>query len=300
MKTSKRNRKKIERRRKSRARSNQSCRDVLNTLATGAAIAAGTHAYAAPVSFENPAGAGHFTWGDSVLDVTLDAGNQPGMNGGPASFEQIIDEYYRVYCPSGGAVESTIGPYEYLFAIGLNAGQVIPSGAPWATNYGITYYDGYTYIPEGTASYLGVRFDPGDGTRYGWIGVVRTGTELDAFAWGYESIPGQPIEAGARACDVQGDPTGDCDGDGVQNSQDNCPDDSNPSQADFDGDGLGDVCDPDIDGDGVGNTADVCDDTPSGVTVDVDGASKGDINGDCKLDAGDIQAFVNGYITGGA
>ena len=35
----------------------------------------------------------------------------------------------------------------------------------------------------------------------------------------------------------------DADGDGVQNSTDNCPEDSNPDQLDADGDGKGDVCD---------------------------------------------------------
>jgi hypothetical protein len=38
---------------------------------------------------------------------------------------------------------------------------------------------------------------------------------------------------------------GDTDADGVCNADDNCPNDANADQADFDNDGLGDVCDPD-------------------------------------------------------
>jgi len=40
------------------------------------------------------------------------------------------------------------------------------------------------------------------------------------------------------------DRNGDRDGDGVPDDEDNCPDVANPDQADFDGDGLGDACDP--------------------------------------------------------
>jgi hypothetical protein len=42
----------------------------------------------------------------------------------------------------------------------------------------------------------------------------------------------------------------DDDADGVINVLDNCPEKKNPDQEDQDGDGLGDVCDPDADGDG--------------------------------------------------
>ncbi|MFO0611902.1 MAG: thrombospondin type 3 repeat-containing protein [Polyangiaceae bacterium] len=46
--------------------------------------------------------------------------------------------------------------------------------------------------------------------------------------------------ASAPAC---ADPTGDVDGDVVANDKDNCPNVSNPDQADTDGDGVGDACD---------------------------------------------------------
>jgi hypothetical protein len=63
---------------------------------------------------------------------------------------------------------------------------------------------------------------------------------------------------------------GDVDGDGIDDSEDSCPDDFDPNERDHDGDGIGDPCDkcpvildaadPDQDGDGVG---DKCDPGPS-------------------------------------
>jgi hypothetical protein len=41
-------------------------------------------------------------------------------------------------------------------------------------------------------------------------------------------------------------------------ANDNCPDHYNPSQADYDSDGLGDVCDPDDDNDGINDSVDLC------------------------------------------
>ena len=65
----------------------------------------------------------------------------------------------------------------------------------------------------------------------------------------------------------------DTDGDGIQDSDDNCPAVPNPSQLDADGDGRGDACDncpalsnpdqADVDGDGVGDACDNCPDVPN-------------------------------------
>ena len=60
----------------------------------------------------------------------------------------------------------------------------------------------------------------------------------------------------------------DHDGDGVDDDVDNCPLIPNQEQADLDGDGLGDVCDPDVDGDGALNDVDACPATSEGSVVD--------------------------------
>lgn len=51
----------------------------------------------------------------------------------------------------------------------------------------------------------------------------------------YGTAPGYDIELTVVACDS--------DDDGVADDQDNCPNDANPDQLDFDGDGIGDACD---------------------------------------------------------
>ncbi len=56
------------------------------------------------------------------------------------------------------------------------------------------------------------------------------------------------------ACECQGE--NDLDGDGIANSIDNCPAIANADQADFDGDGSGDLCDTDDDNDGINDELD--------------------------------------------
>jgi hypothetical protein len=89
-----------------------------------------------------------------------------------------------------------------------------------------------------------------------------------------------------------GFPDDDIDDDGVVNDEDNCPDDSNPDQADADGDLVGDVCDTcefdpanDADGDGVCGDLDSCPVAPNASQEDFDGDGQGDVCDACPFDS---------------
>jgi hypothetical protein len=79
----------------------------------------------------------------------------------------------------------------------------------------------------------------------------------------------------------------DADGDGVEDSKDNCVNTANANQADNDGDGVGNACDnapetknpdqKDDDGDGLGNPIDNCPQTENTDQKDSDGDGVGDV-----------------------
>lgn len=210
-KEKRRTHRKVERERRRRRLASKS---GAGALAAAAAIAAGTQAYAMPVRFDNPAGPGHFDWipeiigfpSSSTLDITRPANDQPYegvLQQGPGLLRQ------QDFNPSPGTVGALLGyggdvnvefGYQgvYRFVEGLPSGTLIPSGRPWyfRAYTDISYFGLPGLIPEGVETYVGVKFQQ-FGTYYGWIGVVRTGTFLDAFAWGYETDAGTPVAAGA-------------------------------------------------------------------------------------------------------
>jgi hypothetical protein len=98
------------------------------------------------------------------------------------------------------------------------------------------------------------------------VSVIADDSDEDGIADGVDNCPASPNpsqENDVHPRTPEGDECEDPDGDDVFDVDDNCPDMPNADQADRDGDGVGDVCDPDVDGDEVPDADDNCPDTPN-------------------------------------
>ena len=89
-----------------------------------------------------------------------------------------------------------------------------------------------------------------------------------------------------------------CTGGARTGCDDNCPRRFNPKQADLDGDGRGDACDPDVDGDGIPDTSDDCPRTADADQADTDEDGVGDACDACADTDVDLDADARGCADG--
>jgi hypothetical protein len=146
-----------------------------------------------------------------------------------------------------------------------------------------------TWMLAALAILAGCSFEPG---------ALRPPGDRDgAPPPGPDAPPAVPIDAAPP------DAARDGDGDTVLDPDDNCPADPNTDQADCDGDGVGDVCDPgsegpDEDGDRV---ADACDNCPSKANPEqANTRDEDEVGDDCDPrpdDDGDTIEYFEGFAT---
>lgn len=108
-------------------------------------------------------------------------------------------------------------------------------------------------------------------------------------------VNGNPTQADFNSNGV-GDACEDSDGDTRIDAADNCQAVANTNQWDFDADGIGNLCDADADGDGVINTADNCTFISNAAQVDTDGNGHGDACDIRELNI-KVQKSTEGYVT---
>lgn len=197
------------------------------SLATAAAIAAGTSAYGDVIRFDNTA---QYSWFYTTLDLTRASNDQTYGGIGDVSGTSLYMDYFSDFYPTfsyqhmytrGAGAEVFNSGFSDRYAKPFNAGDMIGPGLSGGTfsNYSDfefawqscdRYYYNYQYyytncqsgfrglLPSnGEQVYVGVRLTIDSATHYGWIGVENHGGYIDVFAWGYETEAGVGIRAGA-------------------------------------------------------------------------------------------------------
>ncbi|UCC43807.1 MAG: right-handed parallel beta-helix repeat-containing protein [Candidatus Zixiibacteriota bacterium] len=205
--------------------------------------------------------------GSGLYVLTGSLGNFQIHNNTFAYNTQGIDYYHE---PPASGFEMTLTDYSGLMSQNLIVyslhGGVVASGiaiAPMECNnsFGNTENDWplYYYLPHAGDSAGNLSLDPLFCDTTDFLGCFR----IDSIS---PCAPDNPANQcglliGALGVGCKGAP--DSDNDGIADVNDNCPEDSNPDQADIDDDGIGDVCDPTCCVDSTGNVDgdpdDICD-----------------------------------------
>jgi hypothetical protein len=217
-------------------------------------------------------------WGVSVdfnLGIDIQSGYRVVMFGGDFfKMHDVTDLSVTAINPDNDTVSGTALPGSAVnLWVNWTPGTDIMTSADDDGNWiGQFAYD----LVPGTGGIAAQFDDEGDGTFVEWwIPFDEDGDGIP------DELDNCPLMPNPDQADFDSDGMGDVcdpddDDDGVLDTGDNCPVAYNPAQVDTDIDGLGDVCDPDDDDDGVHDGTDNCPFTPNTYQADFDGDGIGD------------------------
>jgi len=152
---------------------------------------------------DEPVQVGLSTWN---LDINNDAVVDLVFSGSPSEFE-CFTEGINLLLGIPPSPPDT-GHYLYPLELGYEIAASPVSPLEWGTSpYGNLFasyqWNGSEYVgigywrEEDADGYLGVQFDIGGNTHYGWVHVINTyGITGEIVAWAYESTPDTGLQAG--------------------------------------------------------------------------------------------------------
>ena len=237
-----------------------------------------------------------------VGDASLHIGNDPGSGGDMgADFSEtdVANATYRLaVSPTISTVGHTALKLEFDFiAFGSAACSDDSARLYLSTDNGATWPAGYHYCLNSVCCGACNGYSQGQWTTYSLAlpaAFANNPNVRIGFHW-RNNGNGSGTSPSVAIDDMRIFP--DADDDAVADGLDNCPTIWNPTQVNYDGDALGDVCDPDDDNDGVTDDIDNCRlvVNPDQINSDTDG--EGDLcdwddDNDALADASDNCPIV--------
>ncbi|MDP2317349.1 MAG: MopE-related protein [Pseudomonadota bacterium] len=197
------------------------------------------------------------SWSDFTYDATIYSTDDDTIG---LSFRfQSASNTYLLLFTKGGSYPGTGTGAELTGSTGARLYKVVAGSATLLASSASTYSTSNTHdvriVVDGSS--IDVYFDDDRNGVYEAADhiISTTDSALTSGEIGLYCYNNGSSTSGGCAFDDVVVSLPDTDSDGIADVDDNCPDDSNATQADADGDGDGDACDDDADGDGYTSTA---------------------------------------------